>query len=670
MKVLFCLILLFCLRTSSGQQQSVFYVATNGYDTNGNGSITNPWATLGFAAMSIRPLLPTMTTDITVYIRSGIYYMNSTFFLSPMDSGQNSFNVIYTKYPGDINASILDGGILLNGFTPLSSYPSVYSTLLPVPLSRQVYIHAYSRMNESIANNVNFTSSNTAIVAYGYVTNDTALLQLIMNSPPEQQANDVEFLYTSAAAQWQESRNRVQSWVIINSTISMNNITCPCINITMMQPGFTLIRTKAYPERYPTGITNLLVTLQPGQGYISSSLGKIFYYPRPQIDNDIGENGSAIVAALDGPLIALQGENITNTANGVSEVVPKNTYVTINPVTNIILSNLVLQHTTWNLPTTIGGYAPDQGGIIYLPEDLPGPLPGHASHPVPSRGIQLSTVRNIVIDSCSLYRIGATGISIDNGSQNVTVTYNTLQDISCSGVRLGQVDDKVETNTERMNGNILIEDTYLYGLAMEYRDCSGIFGGYISNSTLSHNTLLNSSWAGVTFGWGGWGGCPVYPTLGGNRILSNYISYVNLYVGDGGPIYVMAPQPVPYSQCATNDLTCRSEMAYNYVSYAIHHAALLYHDEGTGYYYTHDNVVLQPSYTDPHGWWWSYLAAWASTEYNILMVNNTARGVSRADIYNGNNLVVENSTLLPWDSEWPSNAQTIINQAGVRKKLI
>lgn len=47
---------------------------------------------------------------------------------------------------------------------------------------------------------------------------------------------------------------------------------------------------------------------------------------------------------------------------------------------------------------------------------------------------------------------------------------------------------------------------------------------------------------------------------------------------DGGPIYVMGPQP-------------SSEMAYNYVAHALHHAAMLYHDEGSAYWRTHHNVV-------------------------------------------------------------------------------
>jgi hypothetical protein len=64
------------------------------------------------------------------------------------------------------------------------------------------------------------------------------------------------------------------------------------------------------------------------------------------------------------------------------------------------------------------------------------------------------------------------------------------------------------------------------------------------------------------------------------------------------------------ADCGADDLTCRSEIAGNFVSYAMHHAAMLYHDEGSGFFYTHDNAVLQPALTDPHGWWWCWSAIW------------------------------------------------------------
>lgn len=146
------------------------------------------------------------------------------------------------------------------------------------------------------------------------------------------------------------------------------------------------------------------------------------------------------------------------------------------------------------------------------------------------------------------------------------------------------------------------------------------------------------------------------------------------------------------ANCTNLDFTCYSEIAYNFVSYAMHHAAMLYHDEGSAFFYTHDNAVLQPPFLrDPHGWWWDYLAAWATsgenkdasavicflfcnitltpsfTEFDIYMARNTAIGLNTTSIAQGDlNLTVINSTLLTWGSAWPPAVQAIVNASGVR----
>ena len=106
---------------------------------------------------------------------------------------------------------------------------------------------------------------------------------------------------------------------------------------------------------------------------------------------------------------------------------------------------------------------------------------------------------------------------------------------------------------------------------------------------------------------------------------------------------------------------------------AMHHAAILYHDEGSD---THGNVVDQPAkvdqpanLTDPHGWWWSWAAAWADTERNILIRENFARGVNRSDLPQNAaqlGLVIENNFLLADGAPWPAAAAAIIAQAGPR----
>jgi hypothetical protein len=166
---------------------------------------------------------------------------------------------------------------------------------------------------------------------------------------------------------------------------------------------------------------------------------------------------------------------------------------------------------------------------------LPPPLAPHGTHPVPA-AVRLSTAANVTVTGCSILHVGATALAVEDGSQDVSVSRCIVVDAGCSAFRLGQVDDIDETDPARLNSRLVLADNFAFGVAQEFRDCSGVFGGFITNSTIEHNTLLNTSWAGVTLGWMGWGKGVVRPSLGGNRILGNRIEFVNLITGDGGPI--------------------------------------------------------------------------------------------------------------------------------------
>jgi len=97
---------------SSAQSSSVFYVATNGSDSN-PGTLTAPFATLGKAQQAMRASGTIMTT----YIRAGTY---SPAAFHPGGSNPNSYALYLTSadngetwsyYPPDgVNAAIINGG--------------------------------------------------------------------------------------------------------------------------------------------------------------------------------------------------------------------------------------------------------------------------------------------------------------------------------------------------------------------------------------------------------------------------------------------------------------------------------------------------------------------------------------------------------------------------------
>ena len=622
---------------------STFYVSPTGSDAAGDGSVAHPWASWSHAAVALRPLLPSMTSDLTVRFEPGTYALSRAVMLTPADSGRNGFDVVYVSSTGNASDVLFDGGLPIRQWAPAPGLPGVFSAPLPCA-TREVYVDG-ARVQEAPMVGVNLTHAETNVTAWGYVTTVEALIAAA--SMRSVAASDVELLYTSAAAQWQESRARVASWHVIAATGSEP----AALNITMAQPGWGLIRGKAYAETLPTAILNVLTptALRAGQGLISPARGVIFYAPHG--DSMVGVDAWA--AAVDGELVLLAG--IAGVAGGPPP----------QPVAHVRIEHVSLRGATWMAPTVEGSYAPDQGGIIYRASDLPGPLGGHALHPVPA-ALTLRTAAHVALTGVAIAHTGGSAIAVEGGSQDVTISRARVADAGCSAVRLGQVDDADAVDAALFNTRLSVEDSTFDALAQGYRDCSGIFGGFVSHTNVTHNALTNANWAGLTLGWGGWGGCSYRPNLGGNRVVGNRIENVNLIVGDGGPIYTMAQQPSS-ATCGSSDLSCRSEVAFNYVAMAIHHASMLYHDEGSSHFYTHDNVVLQPLLTDPHKWWWCWAAAWADTEHDITVADNFAAGVNRSDVAaGGRNLVFANNTLLPWAAPWPPAAQRIVDDSGPR----
>ncbi len=90
------------LSLSISVSAATYYVATNGSDTTGNGSIATPWATINKAALSVSP-------GDTVYVRGGVYFQQ----VGIWTDGTATARVTYQSYPGEL--AIIDGANLAGG---------------------------------------------------------------------------------------------------------------------------------------------------------------------------------------------------------------------------------------------------------------------------------------------------------------------------------------------------------------------------------------------------------------------------------------------------------------------------------------------------------------------------------------------------------------------------
>ncbi|MCB9758008.1 MAG: right-handed parallel beta-helix repeat-containing protein [Candidatus Omnitrophica bacterium] len=92
--------------------QMTYFVSPVGDDAN-SGTMDAPFKTVEKARNVVRGVNKSMTGDIVVNIRKGIYYLNGSALFSTLDSGTNGFNVIYRSYDGIGSARFIGGQAII-----------------------------------------------------------------------------------------------------------------------------------------------------------------------------------------------------------------------------------------------------------------------------------------------------------------------------------------------------------------------------------------------------------------------------------------------------------------------------------------------------------------------------------------------------------------------------
>lgn len=128
---------------SSSNVWKEFYVSVNGNDAN-PGTKEAPFATVAKAKQAVREVNGSMQGDIVVNIAEGTYFLDSTLYFEPEDSGKNGYQVIYKGEDGKMPT--ISGGKRVSGFTPSAKYPGVYETKIEgVDKINAIYVNGARR---------------------------------------------------------------------------------------------------------------------------------------------------------------------------------------------------------------------------------------------------------------------------------------------------------------------------------------------------------------------------------------------------------------------------------------------------------------------------------------------------------------------------------------------
>lgn len=217
----------------------------------------------------------------------------------------------------------------------------------------------------------------------------------------------------------------------------------------------------------PTSIENLFDPKNfsaPGTFYYHRAEGTITYQPRP------GETAATLAATA-------------TTATTEQLLIANNT------------KNLRWEHVKFQYATSLHasgdrGFVDTQSAYLYKDGE-------------PPVNIHVATSSNISFATCDFSHLGGVyGIGVDLGSQNVLVTNSTFSDISGGAIKLGSSGERgapapnITLDPSLQDRGFLVSDCLMDSIPVEYGSANPIFGGYIADSVLSHNTIRNSAYSG------------------------------------------------------------------------------------------------------------------------------------------------------------------------------
>jgi hypothetical protein len=513
--------------------QSVLYAAPDGA-ADAPGTAGSP-CSLEAARNLVRKLNGAMTGDIVVNLKGGTYSLKSPFQLkedaTTHDSGTGGFNVIYQAAPGE--TPVLSGGITVTGWTLFDPAKNIYHAKVPAEInSRQLFVnHRLADRARGPLEPDGWTKTET-----GFTITDTSMQNWV-------NVSDIEVVSRSS---WKHLRCGIAS--ISGTTVTMKTPGW-LVSSKTPKPGHPFNGAGVQEIRNVTWIENALELLAtPGQWYLNSKTGDVYYIPLPGEDM---AKASVVMPALE-EVLDVSGSDFDHVIH------------------NVQFRGITFKYATWLGPSGNMGYPDNQSGVLWC-SNPPAVYKASAN-------ISFQYAHDCVFERNVVANMGGSGVDFGHGPQRNVIRGNCLYDISGNGIFLGEFDDYKEADATRQSVGNVIDNNYITRVGSEYEDCVGICAGYNRHLLVAHNDISECPYSGISVGWG-------WSDMGygfQNDILNNHVQRCVLVLRDAAAIYTLGNQ---------GDQEHLSAWKGNYVQDS--NANGLYPDEYSGWMDITGNVVFR-----------------------------------------------------------------------------
>ncbi len=512
------------------------YVSPSGNDASDGLSPQNAVQTLPRVQELVRSRNQDMTGDIVVHLAFGYYNLSQTFALTEADSGTNGY---FVRFEGPETGEVQIGG--MRSITGWREYENgIYVADAPGLETRQLFVDQVratrARSEGGLKSAVQWKNGTEYV---GFYSENTEFLSY-------RHPQDIEFVFQE---QWTNSRCQVAK---------VEEAEDGRVAITMDQPGWTYCADKGLTSATtPIYYENALELLdEPGEWYLDTEEGKIYYMPRPWEQMDQVQ----VTAPVLEELVTVMGSDYDHM------------------VRNISFRNITFADTTWNRPSSSNGHADSQNNHI---------REHGISDYLADAAVTVKRANTILFSDCTFTRLGIIGLKMVEGVQNSTIQGNRFFDISGDAICIGDpytnvVDNYNPSDLRKMMKNNDVLNNYIHDIGVDYQSSAAISVGFADYMDMKYNEIFNIPYSGFHIGYG-W--AKRFENVQRNmHIEHNFIhDLMGDGIYDGGAFYTIGNS----GGTAENPNT----VMYNYVRNQMDLNAPLYSDEGTTYWDFAHNVI-------------------------------------------------------------------------------
>jgi parallel beta-helix repeat protein len=413
-------------------QERVIHVALNGSDA-ADGSAENPVRTVGKAVSIARD----SATAAKVVLANGRYELSETIALTEQNS----------EHPLTISAApnakaVISGGRMIAGWKHDSHNPNIWTVDVPGARAgkwtfRELFVNGKRKIRARTPNDGFFRID-------GPSSEDKPMKLKFHGENIKKKWMAFGEVEVVALLAWSDIRMQIREVDETNRIATLSGNPRPS--------------NKEANAQY--WVENALEFVDsPGEWYLNSRAGVLYYWPEPGEDITKAE----VIAPMLEDLVILKGT-------------PE------KPVRNLNFSGIEFAHTGWSIGTN--GYADTQAAVAV-----------HGD-------FRAEYAQDVKIENCTFSHLAGYGLELGKGCQRFSIIGNEFADLGAGGIRIGE-NVRPKSSAEE-NHTHRVTDNDLHDMGRVYPPAVGILIMHSGTNQIAHNDVHDLFYTAISVGWN-WG---------------------------------------------------------------------------------------------------------------------------------------------------------------------